>query len=360
MRRVSVEYAKLGMILGRAVYDGAGNLVLDTGTVLDAVHMPILSRVASKEIIVQDSRVDDVIIVPMVSEELDALGVRLIHRLIDENRGKLIDHMNLDVVSLDRVAKSMMQGFYSAFMGEFNVEGCLSLANYDYIHPVKVAGLSMLIGKIAGLSKSDIVALGIASLLQDIGYLSIPPHVLVNLDEVDEKTGDEYKMHPEAGYQIILKLTHLDEKVAQAIQQHHERWNGSGFPCKLKGTNITHFARIIAITSTFYCLISRRAGRQPYSPPEAAEYLAAYSGEYFDPELVQIFLRNVALYPKGIMVKLNSGHVGFVTNANIGYIGRPTVRICYRRDNTELAQPYDVDLTQPEQQNTCITEIVDY
>ena len=360
MRRISPEYARLGMILGRAVYDSSGSLVLDAGTVLDAAHRPVLSRVETREIIVQDPRVDDVIIVPSVPEEVEAQGIRALHRLIDENCGRLVEHIKLDLISLDRTTKAMVQGFYNAFMGEFSNEGCLSLTNYDYVHPVKVAGISMLVGKTMGYSKTDMIALGMASFLQNIGYISMPDSIATNIDESAEVIPTEFKAHTEAGYHVVCKCTDLDDKIAQAVLQHHERWNGSGFPRALKGTAISPFARIIAIASAFYCLISRRPGRQPYSPPEAAEYVIAYSGEYFDPDMVQVFIRNVAFYPKGIMVRLNTGEAGIVIDANIGYIGRPMVRICYRHDNTEIHKPYDIDLTDQEHQNKRITEILEY
>jgi hypothetical protein len=105
MRRVSVENAQMGMILARAIYDGSGTLILDAGTVLDAIHLPVLPRLEVREIIIQDSRVDDVIIVPLISEETEAHAVRLLHSLIDANRGKLLEHIKLDISSADRVVK---------------------------------------------------------------------------------------------------------------------------------------------------------------------------------------------------------------------------------------------------------------
>lgn len=86
MRRIAVENAQLGMILARAIYDGSGTLILDSGTVLEAIHLPVLPRLEVKDIIVQDSRVDDVIIIPLISEETEAHAVRLLHQLLDSNR----------------------------------------------------------------------------------------------------------------------------------------------------------------------------------------------------------------------------------------------------------------------------------
>jgi HD-GYP domain-containing protein (c-di-GMP phosphodiesterase class II) len=360
MRRLAVENAQLGMILARAIYDGSGTLILDSGTVLDAIHLPVLPRLEVKEIIVQDARVDDVIIVPLISEETEAHGVRLLHSLMDSNRGKLLEHIKVDLSSVDRSAKEMIQDFYSVFMGEINIEGCRSTGNYDYIHPVKVAGLAVLLGKRAGFSRPDLTLLAEAALLQNIGYVGVPQGILTNMDQEAQTASAEFRKHPEIGYQILTRQKEaLDARVPQAVLQHHESWDGNGYPNKLTGTKISVFARIISIACKYHSLISTHRNQNAFTPPEAAEYISAYSGELFDPELVSVFMRNVPFYPKGISVRLNTGEIGIVTDPNIGYIGRTKVRVCYGRDMLEVS-PYDIDLSAPANQNMTIAEILNY
>jgi HD-GYP domain-containing protein (c-di-GMP phosphodiesterase class II) len=360
MRRVAVENAQIGMILARAVYDGSGTLILDSGTVLDSIHLPVLPRLEVREVIVQDSRVDDVIIVPLISEETEAHAIRLLHRLIDSNRGVLPEHMKLDISSVDRMVKEIIQGFFTVFMGEINIEGSLSTGNYDYVHPIKVAGLAMYLGQKGGVSRSDLASLGISALLHNIGYIGVPQGVLTNLDPDAQSTSSDFRKHVEFGAKILRLQKDMDPRIPEAVLHHHERWNGSGYNLGLKGEKISVFARIIAIASAYHGLISKRRNQAPISPPEAAEYISAYSGELFDPKFVQVFIRNIPFYPKGVSVKLNSGEIGIVTDSNVGYIGRTKVRICYSRGNVELPTPRDVDLSLPENQNLVISEILDY
>ncbi len=359
MRRLSVQNAQIGMILARAVYDGSGNLVLDTGTVLDAIHLPVLPRLEVKDVIIQDSRVDDVIIVPSISEETEAHALRILHSLMDSNRGKLVEYMKLDLPAVDRAVKEIIQDFFSIFMGEINIEGCFSHGNYHYIHPVKVTGLAVLLGKRADFSRSDLTSLGMAALLQNIGYIGVPEGILTNLDPAAQANSPEFRKHVDIGVQILKRQKDLDPRIVEAVQQHHEQWDGSGYPGKLKGNKIGKFARIIAIASSYHSLISSHRNQKAYTPPEGAEYISAYSGELFDPEFVSLFLRNVPFYPKGISVRLSSGEIGIVTDSNIGYIGRTQVRVCYGRDGIEL-KPYNLDLSKPENQNVTIVEILDY
>lgn len=267
--------------------------------------------------------------------------------------------MKLDLPSIDRAVKEIIQDFYSVFMGEINIEGCLSMGNYDYIHPVKVAGLSILIGKRAGYNRAELTNLGMAALLQNIGYIGVPQGLLANLDPEAQAESPEFRKHVEIGYQILHRQKDLDQKVAEAILHHQERLDGSGYPQKLKGNQISPFARIIAIASTYHSLISPHRNQKANTPPEAAEYISAYSGELFDPEFVHVFLKNVPFYPKGISVKLNTGEIGIVTDSNLGYIGRTKVRVCYGRDGIELQKPFDLDLSMPENQNLTIAEILD-
>jgi HD-GYP domain-containing protein (c-di-GMP phosphodiesterase class II) len=360
MRRLAVENAQIGMILARAIYDGAGTLILDTGTVLDAIHLPVLPRLEVKEIIIQDGRVDDVIIVPLISEETEAHAIRLLHKIMDSNRGKLIEHIKLDISSIDRVVKEIIQDFFSVFLGEINIEGCNSLGNYDFIHPVKTASLSILLGKKAGLNRNELTQLGMAALLQNIGYVSVSQGVLTTLDPEQQDASAEFRKHVETGVQLLKQQRELDPKIIDAVAQHHEYWNGSGYPNKLKGKQISAYARIIAIARSYHSLISNHRNQKAYTPPEAAEYISAYSGELFDPDYVQLFMRNVPFYHKGVSVRLNNGEIGIVTDPNIGYIGRPNVRICYRRDMSEVQKPFNVDLSKPENQHLTIAEILDY
>jgi len=279
---------------------------------------------------------------------------------VDSNRGKKLEYVKIDLTQADRLIKEMAQGFYSVFMGEIDMAGCVSMGNYDYIHPVKATALSLLIGKEAGYAKADLVKLGMASLLQNIGYIMVPKNVLAGLDPSSEDASPQFRKHPELGRQIVLQSGDVDANVTEAIVQHHERWDGSGYPKGLKGEEISRYARIMAIAGTYHELVSQRPKQQPFSPPEAAEYVAAYSGELFDPELAQIFFRSIPFYSKGRTVKLSDGEVGIVVDANVGHIGRPLVRICYDRYEEEVETPYDIDLSSPEYQNRMIVQILDY
>ncbi len=111
------------------------------------------------------------------------------------------------------------------------------------------------------------------------------------------------------------------------------------------------------MADTYHSLLSRRPHRQALRPQDAVEFIVAYSGELFDPELVQVFARQIPQYPAGLAVKLSSGEVGIVSNPNIGHIARPIVRIC-AENGENLKEPYDLDLSRPERMTKLITEVL--
>ncbi len=174
------------------------------------------------------------------------------------------------------------------------------------------------------------------------------------------KTSSEVHQHPQYGYQILNEYAHVAPEIAETILEHHERWDGSGYQRGLKGSNISPLARILAIADTYYALVSRRPHRQRYLPHEAIEFVMAYSGELFDPELARLFTKLVPIYPTGVMVKLNTGEMGIISDARPGFIGRPTVRICFDKHLKEVTKPFDMDLVESEHQHRLVTEVVEY
>jgi HD-GYP domain-containing protein (c-di-GMP phosphodiesterase class II) len=231
---------------------------------------------------------------------------------------------------------------------------------YDYVHPARVAGLSLILGMEYGIEKSDLVALGLAALMMNIGYVKLPEDALTAPWPLSPETWRDLVQHPLVGAEIISGVDGVDGKVIEAIAQSHERFDGTGYPNGLKGEEISLFARILGMVDTYYALVSERPHRKPFLPHEAIEFVMAYSMELFDPDLVELFSRKVPLYSTGVSVKLSSNEAGVVADANLGHVGRPTVRILVDRFGAEIKQPYELDLTAPDQQMELVVQVLDF
>ena len=264
---------------------------------------------------------------------------------------------------LEEAAKpiyAMTRDLFPDVIGEPNVAGCHTLSEYDYIQPVKVAGLSLLLGRKLGYSLVNLTSMGIAALFMNIGYVVLPPKTISESETRTEKEWQEFHKHPWYGSEIIKRYGALDPTVSKVILQHHERWDGHGHPHGLKGEEISPFARILAIADTYFDLVSTRPHRKALMPHQAIEFILAYSGELFEPDLVQLFARQTPLYPSGVTVKLTTGEVCIISNVNLGHIGRPVVRVCYDENEKPVQQPYDIDLSDPERQNQLIEAVLEY
>ena len=359
MRRISLKYAKPSMVLGAPVYDNYGTMLLDEDTRLDKDCLEILLASDVPDILLDDYRVTDVVIKPLVSPELEGKAAHALRRLMFENQGK----ESIADSSLDQVAKAVKAMIGE--LGDVNVDGIavagiVSQENYIYIQPVKTAVVSLSIGRSLGYGTSELADLGTAVLLKDIGYISIPKEILHRPELLTEKELLKIRQHPMYGYELLSQHRSTSGSIANAVLQHHERWNGAGYPYGLKQADISPFAQVIAIADTYTALLSKRPGRKVFASHEAIEYIMAYSGEQFNPDLAQVFVREVPCYSTGLTVKLNTGEIGIVSDPNLDFIGRPTVRIIYDEDNGKVRKPYEIDLSKAEYQHKMITEVMDY
>lgn len=149
----------------------------------------------------------------------------------------------------------------------------------------------------------------------------------------------------------------LSDLALRGIEQHHERWDGSGYPEGRKGDEISPYTQLIAVADTYHAMLSRRPHRPAFKPHEAVEFIVAFSGQLFEPRLSQLFARRMPQYSSGLGVKLSTGEIGIISDPNTGHIARPIVRICFENAKA-LDEPYDLDLSEKKSMNKVITEVL--
>ncbi|MCA0312557.1 MAG: diguanylate cyclase [Candidatus Melainabacteria bacterium] len=168
-----------------------------------------------------------------------------------------------------------------------------SRSDYNKIHHLEVARLSEMLGKVMGLSKSQIEQIRVAGLLHDVGTLRLPDDIL---NKVGAYTPDERRIvnqHSLMGAEMLRPVKALAE-VCQILENHHERWDGTGFPRGLRGEDIPLAARIVSIVDSYHAMISARPYRQALTVEEAIATLRAGAGKQWDPFLVDIFIAVIA------------------------------------------------------------------
>lgn len=169
---------------------------------------------------------------------------------------------------------------------------------YTHGHSKRVSNISILIAKELDYSKDFVEKVKLAGLLHDIGKIGIEDRILLKQDKLTDEEYETIKKHPIIGKKILEPIDLLKD-VIPGIEEHHERYDGSGYPKGLKGDKISLLGRIIAIADVFDALTSKRPYRDACDINTALEEINKLSGKHFDPYLVETFNK---LYHKGNLI----------------------------------------------------------
>jgi len=156
-------------------------------------------------------------------------------------------------------------------------------------HALRVSEISEKIATHMGLPKEDIDKIKLAALVHDIGKMGLEENILAGEDKLKTDEIKQIQKHPEMGYRL-LKSTKRYEAIAEFVLEHHEKWDGSGYPKGLKGIAISLPARIISVAEAFDAMTEKRYRNRIMSRDAALRKLMAGAGTQFDPDIVEIFV----------------------------------------------------------------------
>ncbi|MEW6727128.1 MAG: diguanylate cyclase [Bacillota bacterium] len=168
-----------------------------------------------------------------------------------------------------------------------------TLAEKDFHNTERVKEIACLLGEAVELSREEMDNLRLLADVHDIGKLGVPDHILCKPGPLTEEERKEIQRHPEVGYRIALSSAEL-APVAELIRQHHERWDGRGYPRGLRGEEIHILSRILAIADAYDAMTSECPYRDALSHEKTLEELKRCAGTQFDPHLVEIFTELMA------------------------------------------------------------------
>jgi putative nucleotidyltransferase with HDIG domain len=191
-------------------------------------------------------------------------------------------------------------------------------------HTVNVTVVSILLGKAMGLSQQQLVDLGMAAFLHDIGKTVLPDRMRWMEDSFTSAEIRLYQEHVAKGV-VLCKPMELPPEVIAAIAQHHELADGSGFPLKVKAGNITPAARILALVNRYDNLCNPSKPSMALTPHEALAKIYAQSKSQFDTLSLSAFIRMMGIYPPGSVVQLNDDRHALVVSVNTARPLKPSV-----------------------------------
>ena len=192
---------------------------------------------------------------------------------------------------------------------------------------VNIAILSTLMAQELHLPNHKTTNLIIGALLHDAGMLRLPRDILDKKGELSEEERQRMRNHPMLSHKIVTKELRYYDEVGDIVLQHHERWDGEGYPNRIAGERIELGARIVSITDAFEAMVSHKPYRTSMVGYQAMKNLLADNSRRFDPNLLKAFIQTLGIYPIGSMVRLNNGVIARIAEARPGAPLRPKIRI---------------------------------
>jgi HD-GYP domain-containing protein (c-di-GMP phosphodiesterase class II) len=349
MRLISVDMCPPGVRLAKNIYNEEGMVLLGEHIELTQTLLNKLKKNGIDYIYIEDPRTDDILVRDTISDDTRRVAMEKIRQNFKrfmENAGRKnggcyyfakdfqgVMHMILDDLSRQENAMIMLAN--------------MSIVDhYLYQHSLNVCIYATILGISSGYSRDELMTLGLGALLHDIGKTQIPMEILQKPGKLTEEEMEVVRTHAELGFKILKDEPNIPLISAHCAYQHHERWNGSGYPRQLKGEEIHEFARWISLVDVYDALTNKRAYRNPLLPHQAIEVLYGGTGTLFEKDKIEKFRDKIVLYPLGGTVTLNTGEVGVVVDINSSSLHRPIVRVLQNEKGEELKVPYEIDLSK--------------
>lgn len=343
MRKIPLDYCKEGMLLGRSIIDSEGQVLLRAGVELEEVYINRLYDLGIRYIYIRDDSLGETDeIEDVISEETRITTVKLVKKTFSS----LQSNRKINTPALRQVVNRMLDEILDNSNVLLSISDISALDDSIFYHSVSVCTLSIMTGITLGYGEIKLKDLGIGALLHDIGKSKIDPEIVKHEGDLTEEESTILTSHPELGFSIIRGHVDLSLLSAHVAYQHHERWDGKGYPRQLAGTAIHEYARIVAAANIYDELMADRPNRPPYEVSQAINLIRRMSEIYFDPRVVTAMISNIAVYPAGTIIQLNTGDIGIVTHVNSESPHRPIVRIVVDSSLRRVRNPHEIDLAK--------------
>lgn len=331
--------------------DGIGEVSIDTARGIDLPESPI-ARINEVERKLQSMSLAEI---KAAAPRQVSLGEerRRATRLLSEASGTVTDLMNaacagrdVDAARLEPIVGKMIESVMR------NPDALVPLARlkqmdaYATEHAVATAALIIALGKQQGLPDPELEKLALGTLVKDIGQAALDAKLIAKPGMLSRAEFSLVQSHVEEGLAVLEATTRLSETSVAVVLEHHERYDGSGYPYRMAGDEITPAGRMAAIVDTYDAMTSARPYRPALSPSAALKQLYGEGGRQFDPELVAAFVKTVGVYPVGTLVLLESGHLAVVDAVHQDNLLSPVVRVIYHTGRRQYVAPVEVDLAR--------------
>lgn len=323
MRLEFMDNVKENEILGKNIYTNEGTILLRSGIKLNNMFIQRLKKIGVSYVYIEDDRFDDINPSDDKFIELKSLTIKNMSQISKNVCSKDKAGMRESVKIVEELIDYVIAtGDVNNFL--FDIK---TYDNYTYLHCIDTGIMSTFLGHSLNFSSNELRELGTGAILHDIGKTRIPYSIITKKGSLTEEEFKEIKKHPIYGKEILEKNYTISDNTIKVVSEHHERFDGKGYPYGLSGNSISKFGRVAGVCDVYAAVVSNRSYRKRFKPNDAYELILAGSGNMFDSRIVTEFKNTFSVYPLGSHVLLSNNIEGYVVRQNGGFPDRPIIRV---------------------------------
>lgn len=346
---IDVLDLKVGMVLAENIYDLEGNILLASGIKLRESYIKKIEETPTQRIAIenwiQGSNDPDRANALQSMKQKRQIRIEATRQescvLLKSSLEVILEGNGINTTIMSEVIERIIQDILSSDDIVFHIDQLREVDEYLFDHAINVAILSIITGVVLGFNKQSLKTIGMGAILHDVGKLFVDQDVL---NKPGHLTSDEFvliKHHSRLGHEVLKKCPDVTIESALVALNHHERFDGTGYPLGYKGDEIDFNSRIVCITDVFDALTSDRVYSKKISPYKAMQHIVKQASSHFDPELVKKFISALGYYYHGAVVVLHDNTIAIVIERD-RY--RPVVRVVQDTSATVMPEHYEIDL----------------
>lgn len=287
---------------------------------------------------------------PAGSGEGRELKIRRLYQEARELQGKFIRHLKagepIDITPLAAVAEEMVDTMFTHGDAMLCLARIRAKDAYLMEHSMNVAILLANFGRYLGLERSVLKELTLGGLLHDVGKIMTPDEVLNKPGKLTDEEFGVMRQHVVHSYDILSNTAGITPTMLEVAANHHERLDGTGYPQRLKGDQLSLYTRMSGIVDVYDAVTADRVYKQGMQPTQAFRVLLKGIDQHFDAELVTKFIKCMGVYPVGTLVQLSNQRLAVVMQRNEQQPLKPVVKVIYHATQRHYLEVQWLDLAR--------------
>ncbi len=356
MKKIPIEELKPGMVFTRTVFGDNYEIIAEPNTPITSKDIENLKKKGVKFVETTGELKGIVKIqeeVPLVDKvESSARELMTFYKsLVDSVESVYTNYkVNKEILPekvvniVEKVIDKISEvGDKNVFLNLINI---VDKTKYLSTHVLNATILGLLLGKEMNYPESKLKLLGTGILLMDIGMVFIPMSILERETKLTDEEYNKIKTHTVLGYKAVVQENNMSPEVGRVCLEHHERWDGTGYPRNLQKQQISEYARVAAIVDTYEAMTRKRVYRDRMMSFEAMRAILTEGSTKFDPDILKVFLRMMSVYPVGSYVMLNTRAIAKVISSDPISPFRPVVKVVYDEFGTKIDDGETIKLSE--------------